>query len=84
MKVSKLQPGDLVLAWDRRALCTRLIQAIQTDLVDEFGQVLKDYEEVDTERGELTRRLANGRREIVRGIFYVVVKDSVAKQKEFN
>lgn len=80
MKVSQLQPQTRVLAFDRLAHCLREVSAVDTDLIDQFGQRVTDYEDCDTEKGELTRRGVGGALVKEYGFFYVVVKHEVAKR----
>lgn len=79
MRVSNIRsPDALLIAYDREAHCTRLVMACETEIVDSQGLPVRDYLDVDTERGMLWRRDAAGRKVTVFGKFCVVVKQEVA------
>lgn len=80
MKISSLDPWDWILAFDRLAKCYRLAQAIDTEILNGYGEQVTDYEAVDTERGELIRKLPNGKKVKVLGTFRVVVREDAAEK----
>jgi hypothetical protein len=80
VKITSLRPDDLVLAFNREAKCLHLAPAITTEVVDQCGQVVTDYQSIDLEKGELVRiEPATGRRIVERGLWYVVLKKEAAK-----
>jgi hypothetical protein len=79
VKITSLRPDDLVLAWNRVACCLHLVPTITTEVIDQYGQTVTDYEEVDTLRGELVRRGPSGKKIIEHGLYYVALKTDAAK-----
>lgn len=84
MRIAKLDPGSLVLAFDRISQCTRLAQAVDTELLDEFGRnVFKAYGGVtdyDTETCMLFQNV-DGRKTRRRVKAFVVLKEDEAKRR---
>ena len=85
MKITSLRPDALVLAFNREACCLHLVPAITTEIVDQYGQTVTDYQSVDTERGELVRiEQVTGKKIIERGIYYICLKKEAAKSLSFR
>ena len=80
MRTKGLMWEQLVLAFDRVAMCLRLVPGASCDFLDEFGQIVSEYTLIDTEAGIREWVDAEGMPRKERGNFYIAVKKEFAKQ----